>query len=58
MAKYEYRCTTINCKKRNEVIVIDKPMKEAGTTEYCSECGEALRKIFGSSIKTGDGFKS
>ena len=56
--KYDYKCTNIQCKKRNEVIEIDKPMSEAGKSEYCEECGESMQKIFGSpAVKTGDGYK-
>jgi len=58
MAKYEYRCVNIKCNQRNKEIDIQKPMSEAGTSEYCKECGEPLQKIFGSpGVKTGDGFK-
>ncbi len=58
MAKYEYKCVNIQCKERNEIKVIQKPMSEAGTSEYCEECGEPLQKIYGGpSVKTGDGFK-
>lgn len=56
---YEYKCVNIQCKKRNEVITVNKPMSEAGESEYCEECKEALQKIFGSpAVKTGDGYKS
>jgi len=59
MALYEYKCVNINCKKRNEIKIINKPMSKASETEYCEECNKPLRKIFGSpSVKTGDGFKS
>jgi predicted nucleic acid-binding Zn ribbon protein len=57
--KYEYKCVNIQCKKRNEIIVIDKPMSEASKSEYCEECKEPLQKVFGSpGVKTGDGYKS
>jgi hypothetical protein len=57
--KYEFKCTNIQCKKRNEVLVIEKPMVEAGTSEYWQECKEPLQKIFGSpAVRTGDGYKS
>jgi len=46
--KYEYKCVNIQCIKRNEIIEINKPMSEAGKSEYCEECGESLQKIFGS----------
>ena len=57
--KYDYKCTNISCLKRNETITIDKPMAEAGKSEYCQECKEPLLRIFGSpAVKTGDGYKS
>jgi len=56
---YEYRCTNIQCEKRNEVVVVYKPMAEAGTAEICESCKEPLQKIFGSpAVRTGDGYKS
>ena len=58
--KYTYRCVNIQCTKRNEEIDIEKPMSEAGRTEYCKECKEPLQKIFGSpGIKpAGDKYKA
>jgi len=58
--KYEFKCVNIQCKERNEIKVIDKPMSEAGETEYCKECKEPLQKIFGSpGIKpSGDRYKA
>jgi predicted nucleic acid-binding Zn ribbon protein len=59
MAKYEYKCTNIECNKRNEIIEITKPMSEATKTEYCEECKQELQKVFSSpGVKTGDGYKS
>jgi predicted nucleic acid-binding Zn ribbon protein len=59
MARYAYKCVNINCKLRNYEIIINKPMSEAGSSEYCQECGEPLQKIFGSpGVKTGDGYKA
>jgi len=56
---YEYKCTNIQCTKRNEILRIDKPMNEAGESEYCEECKESLQKIYGSpAVRTGDGYKS
>jgi predicted nucleic acid-binding Zn ribbon protein len=57
--KYEYKCVNIQCNERNDIKIIEKPMNEAGKSEYCKECGEVMQKIFGSpSIKTNDGYKS
>jgi len=55
--KYYYKCVNIQCKQRNEEIVIEKPMAQAGEEEYCQSCEKPLQRIFGSAIKTGDGFK-
>ena len=59
MAVYEYKCTNVECKKRNEVIEITKPMANATKPEFCEECGTPLQKVFSSpGVKTGDGYKS
>ena len=56
---YDYQCVNIQCKKRNEIVQIKKPMEFAAASEYCKVCGETLKRMFGSpSIKTGDGYKS
>jgi len=56
---YEYKCTNIQCKKRNEVVVVYKPMDEACQPEMCEGCKESMQRVFGSpAVKTGDGYKS
>jgi len=55
---YHYKCKNIQCKERNKEISINKPISEAGETEYCKECKEPLQRVFGSpGIKTSDGIK-
>jgi len=55
---YEYKCTNIQCKRRNEIVEVTKLMEFAGASEYCPECKEAMQKVFGSpAIKTSDGYK-
>ena len=57
---YEFKCVNIQCSERNHIIEINKPISEAGKSEYCKECGDALQKVFGSpGIKpAGDKYKS
>jgi hypothetical protein len=49
--RYAFKCTNIQCKSRNVEVIINLPISEAGETQYCEECKEPLRKIFGTSIK-------
>ncbi len=56
--KYHYKCTNIQCEKRNEEIEIEKEMKDSGEPEYCEKCKKNLQRIFGSpGIKTNDNYK-
>jgi len=56
--KYDYKCNTIDCKNRNVIITIIKPMSEAGKEEFCEECKNPLQKVYNSpAVKTGDGYK-
>ena len=55
---YEYKCTNIQCERRNEIVEVTKLMEFASASEYCPKCKEAMQKIFGSpAIKTKDGYK-
>jgi hypothetical protein len=56
--KYSYKCKNINCSLRNEEQIIEKPISEASRLEHCPECKEILVKMYSTSIKTGDGFKT
>ena len=56
---YEFKCTNISCKERNEIVLIEKYMRDAGKPEYCKACKEAMQMVFSSpGIKTSDGYKS
>ena len=57
--KYDYKCNTIDCKRRNVIVTIDKPISKASEPEYCEECKKEMQRVFSSpGVKTGDGYKS
>ena len=56
---YNYKCNNEECSKHGKDQPINKPMSESSKVEYCTECGEELKRDYsgGASIKTGDGTK-
>jgi len=56
--RYPYKCKNEKCTYFNLEIVIDKPLTESNTSEYCRGCKKELKRVYSFGAKTGDGFKS
>ena len=59
--RYRYVCNNSICDKRDEVVIVSKPMAECSRVEYCECCGEVIERtiescVCGASIDNTGGF--
>ena len=55
---YLYKCGNKECKAYENVIEVNKPMREVSNEETCNVCSSTLIRVYTApSVSTSDGFK-